>query len=162
MCCLAYENDMYSELRRELPRVGRTISTPQGDGVVRAVQIIGKRVKVQLQNDELIDFHISELEPAEAPSEGPDERPRRNRRGGPRSNEANDDAPSEELSGDVSMETDEAAEGSLETDEAGGDGRRRGNRRRRSRSRGGRRRRPDGESKGSADADNRKPEDRTE
>src|SRR3712207_4833799 len=31
LCCLAYENDMYKQLRAELPRVGTLVSTPSGE-----------------------------------------------------------------------------------------------------------------------------------
>jgi cell fate regulator YaaT (PSP1 superfamily) len=34
MCCLAYEHDIYEEFKRGLPRVGKAVMTPQGEGVV--------------------------------------------------------------------------------------------------------------------------------
>jgi cell fate regulator YaaT (PSP1 superfamily) len=34
MCCLAYEHDMYIELKRNFPKVGKRVTTPQGEGKV--------------------------------------------------------------------------------------------------------------------------------
>jgi cell fate regulator YaaT (PSP1 superfamily) len=34
MCCLAYEHDMYLELKRDFPKVGKRVGTPQGEGKV--------------------------------------------------------------------------------------------------------------------------------
>ncbi|MGD9901554.1 MAG: stage 0 sporulation family protein [Spirochaetales bacterium] len=34
MCCLAYEDEYYSEISKKMPKVGRTVTTPDGEGVV--------------------------------------------------------------------------------------------------------------------------------
>ncbi len=34
MCCLEYENEYYSEVYKKMPKVGGTVKTPEGDGVV--------------------------------------------------------------------------------------------------------------------------------
>ena len=34
MCCLEYENEYYSEVYKKMPKVGGTVKTPEGEGVV--------------------------------------------------------------------------------------------------------------------------------
>jgi len=34
MCCLAYEHDMYLELKKNFPKVGKRVTTPRGEGKV--------------------------------------------------------------------------------------------------------------------------------
>ncbi|MEO0248809.1 MAG: regulatory iron-sulfur-containing complex subunit RicT [candidate division WOR-3 bacterium] len=34
MCCLAYEHDMYLELKKDFPKVGKRVTTPRGEGKV--------------------------------------------------------------------------------------------------------------------------------
>lgn len=47
-CCLKYENDMYKELLKELPRIGSTVETPHGPGRVVEVMAIRASVLVDL------------------------------------------------------------------------------------------------------------------
>jgi cell fate regulator YaaT (PSP1 superfamily) len=76
LCCLAYENDYYAEVKKRLPRVGRTIHTPHGEGKVTAVNVIREDVTVRLSGDTTITIPASELESA------PQQDSRRSRRGG--------------------------------------------------------------------------------
>lgn len=46
MCCLAYEQDLYKEIRETLPRIGQTVETPKGEGVVKEVFALTKTVQV--------------------------------------------------------------------------------------------------------------------
>ena len=34
MCCLEYENDYYAEVYKKMPKIGGTVGTPEGEGVV--------------------------------------------------------------------------------------------------------------------------------
>ena len=34
MCCLEYENDYYAEVYKKMPKLGGTVGTPEGDGIV--------------------------------------------------------------------------------------------------------------------------------
>ena len=40
LCCLAYENDFYSEARKQMPRVNSLVETPDGVGKVRQVHVL--------------------------------------------------------------------------------------------------------------------------
>ena len=48
MCCLKYEQPAYEELLRTTPKVGATVSTPDGKGVVREVSLLTGMLKVNL------------------------------------------------------------------------------------------------------------------
>src|SRR5215216_2703649 len=60
LCCLAYENDMYKQLKAELPRVGTLVSTPSGDARVIGVNALRQVVALQM-----VDFKVVEM-PASA------------------------------------------------------------------------------------------------
>jgi len=47
-CCLKFEEQLYRELKRALPRRGARVTTPEGDGVVVDYEVIGQTVTVEL------------------------------------------------------------------------------------------------------------------
>jgi cell fate regulator YaaT (PSP1 superfamily) len=52
MCCLKYENAYYSEVYKEMPKVGSKVKTPDGEGTVEQNDLIKQtsRVRVLLSN----------------------------------------------------------------------------------------------------------------
>ena len=56
MCCLTYEFETYQELKRNLPRLGKTVITPSGKGKVIRHNAICNRVAVRLEDDMEIEF----------------------------------------------------------------------------------------------------------
>ena len=53
MCCLAYENPYYAETQKLMPKVGSTISTPSGEGVVVSNDFLHRCSVVKIkQNDD--------------------------------------------------------------------------------------------------------------
>lgn len=48
MCCLKYENDNYEETKDTLPDIGDAVFTPDGQGQVMLLDLIERKVKVQL------------------------------------------------------------------------------------------------------------------
>jgi cell fate regulator YaaT (PSP1 superfamily) len=64
MCCLRFEDKVYEELKRTLPRKGTRVNTPEGEGVVTGQVILRESVKVELDKDqEEHVFKMSELQP---------------------------------------------------------------------------------------------------
>lgn len=65
MCCLAYEEPVYRELLKGMPEVGKTISTPDGEGVVTYNDILNQKVTVKIEPKEgtfkLKEFTLDEL-----------------------------------------------------------------------------------------------------
>lgn len=47
-CCLVYENEQYVEVKKVLPRVGATVELPEGEGVVREINVPKEQVMVWL------------------------------------------------------------------------------------------------------------------
>ncbi|MFC4075567.1 PSP1 domain-containing protein [Salinithrix halophila] len=48
MCCLKYENDNYVEAKKKMPDVGTRVTTPEGSGRVTVLNLLERRVQVQL------------------------------------------------------------------------------------------------------------------
>ena len=51
MCCLAYENDYYAEAYKKTPKLGSTVSTPEGKGTVVTVNMLKMEVRVKIERD---------------------------------------------------------------------------------------------------------------
>ncbi len=63
MCCLKYENAYYSEVYKEMPKVGSKVKTPDGEGTVEQNDLIKQtsRVRVLLSNGDY-DMRTYKLE----------------------------------------------------------------------------------------------------
>ncbi len=48
MCCLEYENDYYAEVYKKMPKVGGTVKTPEGEGVVISNDMLKLISKVKI------------------------------------------------------------------------------------------------------------------
>ena len=60
-CCLRYEYDTYEEYRRELPRVGATVMTRQGQGRVIAQEILARKVLVRFEDHRQVMTDANEI-----------------------------------------------------------------------------------------------------
>jgi len=62
-CCMTYENESYQELRRNLPRVGSEVTTPNGPGKVRKLDLIQELVAVSSPGqDGLVQWPAANLQ----------------------------------------------------------------------------------------------------
>ncbi|MCK6509388.1 hypothetical protein L6R29_05395 [Myxococcota bacterium] len=64
MCCLSYEQSVYKQLRRNLPKIGRDVETIEGIGKVREVHPLRETVRIVfLDRDPVVEkeFHVSDL-----------------------------------------------------------------------------------------------------
>lgn len=52
MCCLKYEQDVYEEYLKQVPKIDAIVKTPDGKGVVTAVNVLGRQIGVKLDNSE--------------------------------------------------------------------------------------------------------------
>jgi len=48
LCCLSYENEQYKQMKAVMPRLGQTIETPVGPGLVVSMQVLKELVTVRL------------------------------------------------------------------------------------------------------------------
>lgn len=60
-CCLRYEFDTYQELEQELPPVGSRVATVRGKGRVVALEILAKRLVVELEDRRRILASMDEV-----------------------------------------------------------------------------------------------------
>jgi cell fate regulator YaaT (PSP1 superfamily) len=60
MCCLAYEMGTYSEMKKELPKVGKTVVTASGPGKVIQQNIINQKIRVALEDGREIEVDPKE------------------------------------------------------------------------------------------------------
>ena len=52
LCCINYENDLYTELRKHAPDIGDIVETENGPAKVLSCDVINKNLKVKYQNEE--------------------------------------------------------------------------------------------------------------
>ncbi len=59
MCCLAYENDYYTEAGKHIPKVGTEVGTPDGRGTVVNVNMLKMeaRVKIEDKKKDIVAYH---------------------------------------------------------------------------------------------------------
>ena len=62
MCCLTFENETYRALKKDFPKIGKTITTPSGKGKVIRHNVICSRLTVKLEDDSEADFHVKDIE----------------------------------------------------------------------------------------------------
>ena len=66
MCCLSYENDYYAEVYNKMPKVGGTVKSPDGEGVVVSNDMLKLISKIKITNHDgseaYKDFPVDRLE----------------------------------------------------------------------------------------------------
>ena len=51
MCCLAYENEFYASENKKLPKIGSTVSSPEGKGIVVSVNALKGEARLKIERD---------------------------------------------------------------------------------------------------------------
>ncbi len=69
MCCLKYEQDHYETTRKRMPKVGREVITPDGNGPVTDLNIVKETVFVRLTNGDTSEIKEYPLENIIRPQE---------------------------------------------------------------------------------------------
>ena len=72
MCCLKYEQDHYEQTRKRMPRVGREIITPDGSGVINAINVLEETVRVRIAVGDSFELREYKIDDCQRP--GQDER----------------------------------------------------------------------------------------
>jgi len=63
MCCLSYEFDTYVEMKKGLPKIGKKINTPQGIGRIRQINVLSKKITLEMEDGVTADMNIDEYTP---------------------------------------------------------------------------------------------------
>ena len=61
LCCLAYEYETYSELRKNLPKCGKKIQLESGTAEVIALDVLAQKMTVCCSNGDRCQVHVDEL-----------------------------------------------------------------------------------------------------
>jgi len=61
MCCLGYEHETYEEFKRGLPRVGKTVKTQKGLGVVVKHSPLAETVFVRMEDETIVEVTRGDL-----------------------------------------------------------------------------------------------------
>jgi len=61
MCCLTYEYSSYQELRKSLPKVGKRLQAPDGEGKIIRYNFIRETVTLEMEDRREVEFSLSEL-----------------------------------------------------------------------------------------------------
>ncbi len=60
-CCLVYEDELYVEMSKGLPKAGKRVETPEGIGRVDDLDVLGGRVRVSFFEKPPMNFAVSEV-----------------------------------------------------------------------------------------------------
>jgi len=61
LCCLAYENKEYADVRKQMPQLKREVMTPWGKGKVVSTNLLKETVTVQLENESVRELPLDQL-----------------------------------------------------------------------------------------------------
>jgi len=61
MCCLRYEDEVYEELKNNLPKKGSFVSTAKGDGEVLEVEILAQNVLIENEEGKRLSVSLKEI-----------------------------------------------------------------------------------------------------
>ena len=61
LCCLIYENDTYKELKKNLPKNGVKVETPEGEGKVISIDTLQQKVFVEMEEGKRHSFPVNEI-----------------------------------------------------------------------------------------------------
>ncbi len=61
LCCLGYENDTYTELKKDFPKIGLVADTPMGMGKVVSLDIFKRTYSVDLKEKGIVSISLDEV-----------------------------------------------------------------------------------------------------
>ena len=62
MCCLKYEQEVYDEKIKKLPKIGSIVKTKDGEGIVTAVEVLKEMLKVQFEKEDVKTYKNYKVE----------------------------------------------------------------------------------------------------
>jgi cell fate regulator YaaT (PSP1 superfamily) len=80
LCCLAYEDEMYAEIKKTLPKVGSMVKTSQGaNAIIRGLNILKEAVILEVEGVE----HYAEVSASEVKVISPEDPKAKGKKGAP-------------------------------------------------------------------------------
>ncbi len=80
MCCLKYEEDHYEATRKKMPKIGKEVVTPDGNGTVIELNILKETVKVRLpkgDDTEIKEYPMTDVKRLYLPQENGEKKEKR-------------------------------------------------------------------------------------
>lgn len=100
MCCLKYEEDHYEATRKRMPRIGREVITPDGNGTVVDLNILKETVRVRIPKGDSFeqkDYALADVQRAQPAARPPrKDKPAEQEAPADAETDADTDAPDEE------------------------------------------------------------------
>ncbi len=62
LCCLGYEDETYTYLKKDMPKVGMNMDTPLGMGKVVSIDLLKQTYKVDLKENGIVEFGVNKNE----------------------------------------------------------------------------------------------------
>ncbi len=91
MCCLKYEQDHYEATRKRMPKIGKEVQTPEGNGMVSDINVLKETVTVRIRKGDGADVKVFPLEEVTwAKPTPPPEKPKQAGNEGEKPNKRND------------------------------------------------------------------------
>ena len=60
LCCLKYENDVYSDIKKDMPKIGSIVSFSGGKGKVLSIDVLKRKYTLELENKDRIDISLDD------------------------------------------------------------------------------------------------------
>lgn len=61
MCCLGYEHEIYEEFKKGIPKLGKTVRTSRGEGIIQKYNPLSQTISVLMQDETVVDVPKSEI-----------------------------------------------------------------------------------------------------
>lgn len=62
LCCLRFENDLYHEMKRKLPNIGKMVNTPNGEAKIIGINALKETVTVRTATDAIVELPAAQVE----------------------------------------------------------------------------------------------------
>lgn len=62
MCCLKYEQNVYDEKLKRLPKIGALVKTEDGEGVVDGIETLKEKIRVKLKEKDSGEFYFKKYD----------------------------------------------------------------------------------------------------
>jgi cell fate regulator YaaT (PSP1 superfamily) len=62
MCCFKYEYDTYLDMKKDMPKIGKVVSTKEGTGKVIRQNVLANKVTIQLEDGSEVEVPLGSIE----------------------------------------------------------------------------------------------------
>ena len=59
LCCLNYENEVYTELKKDMPEIGQLVELPEGLGKIVSIDIFKRSYKAEIKDQGIVEVKVN-------------------------------------------------------------------------------------------------------